>query len=74
MGIRAGKLSSPDFLDKRGLDTSGVKQLHTDNNIYERYHKNGKDACTVERLSPSLTIAQKPSCKFLQLLNCIAEI
>ena len=25
IGIRAGKLSSPDFLDKRGLDTSCVQ-------------------------------------------------
>ena len=25
MGIRAGKLSSPDFLDKRGIDTSCVQ-------------------------------------------------
>ena len=25
MDIRAGKLSSPDFLDKRGIDTSCVQ-------------------------------------------------
>ena len=27
MGIRACKLSSPDFLDKRGIDTSSVQAL-----------------------------------------------
>ena len=52
MGIHAGKLSSPDFLDKRGIDTKTVsKHLHKDNNIYERDHKNGKAACAYKHFT-----------------------
>ena len=52
MGIRAGKLSSPDFLTKEVLILSVSKHRHKDNNVYERNHKNGKAACAYKHLTP----------------------
>ena len=39
MSIRAGKLCSPDSLDKRGMILPVSKHRHKDNNIYERDKK-----------------------------------
>ena len=51
MGIRAGKLSSLDFSTKEVLTLSVSKHRHKDNNIYERDHKNGKDACAYKHFT-----------------------
>ena len=51
MGIRAGKLSSPGFLDKRGMILPVSKHRHKDNNIYERGHKNEKAACAYKHFT-----------------------
>ena len=51
MGIRAGKLSSPDFLDKEVLILPVSKHRHKNNNIYERDHKNVKAACAYKHFT-----------------------